>query len=265
MVIAAFVAACSKDNDREKLKRSAIDFAGGENLFNDVFSQSSNAVIKAQDSASGNKSTRATMASCATITITPFDLTTFPKTIVVDFGTTNCLCDDGRYRRGKINIVTTGWFRDSGTVITITPQDYYVNDNKVEGQKVITNNGKNSAGNWNFDIVVHGTVITSEGTFTWNCTRNHEWIEGYNTVFNPWDDVFLIRGQAEGTNINGEDYQVQVINPLRIARSCKWVTAGLLRIISGGHTLDINYGDGNCDGTIVITLDQTNTSNYVLP
>jgi hypothetical protein len=263
--VVTFMVSCKKEEDQNKLKRSAVDFAIGENLFNDVFSQSSNAVIKAQDSASGKKSMYDVLASCATITITPFDLTTFPKTIVVDFGTTNCLCNDGRYRRGKLNIVTTGWFRDSGTVVTITPQDYYVNNNKVEGQKTITNKGRNTVGHLNYDIVVHGTISTSEGTISWNCVRNHEWIEGDSTIFNPWDDVFLIRGEAWGTNIHGEDYQVVVINPLRIARSCRWVTAGVLRITSGGHVLDINYGDGNCDGTVVITLDQTNTSTYVVP
>jgi len=142
------------------------------------------------------------LASCATITITPFDLTTFPKIIVVNFGTTNCLCNAGRYRRGKLNLVTTGWVRNSGTVITITPQDYYVNNNKVEGQNTISNKGRNTAGHINYDIVVHGTISTFEGTTSLDCVRNHEWIEGDNTIFNPWDDVFLIRGEAWGTSIH---------------------------------------------------------------
>ena len=30
------------------------------------------------------------------------------RTLTIDFGSTNCLCPDGRYRRGKIVVVFTG-------------------------------------------------------------------------------------------------------------------------------------------------------------
>ncbi|MCX7697603.1 MAG: hypothetical protein N2Z72_07940 [Bacteroidales bacterium] len=258
------VAACKKDDKNEEQLRSTQDFAVAENLFGDVFKQSSDAVIKAQDSASGKKSCHETMATCATITITPFDLTTFPKTIIIDFGTINCLCNDGVYRRGKINIVTTGWLRDSGTVITITPDQYYVNDWLVTGQKVIINKGRNSSGNMNFDVSVTGTVTSSDGTIHWTSQRNHEWIEGEPTVFNRWDDVFLIRGEGHGTNIHGENFDVYITSPLKVAANCRWIKSGVLRLITADYTIDVDYGNGTCDGTVVITINGNNY-NYVIP
>jgi hypothetical protein len=39
-----------------------------------------------------------TASNCATVT---HDTNTMPRTITIDFGAANCLCNDGRNRRGK--------------------------------------------------------------------------------------------------------------------------------------------------------------------
>src|SRR5258706_16432202 len=64
------------------------------------------------------------LPACATVTI---DTISSVRTITIDFGTDPCLCDDwdNRYREGKIIATWTGAYRDSGTVITITTQDYF--------------------------------------------------------------------------------------------------------------------------------------------
>jgi hypothetical protein len=248
--------ACNKDDDNKKNNyQSAIDNALAENMFGDVFKQASDGVIAAKDSVSGNKSGRETMSSCAVITITPFDLTTFPKTITVDFGNTNCLGNDGYYRRGAVKMTTTGWYLDSGTVINVTPQNYYVNNNLVQGQKTITNMGHNTAGNLVYGIFVDGTVSNSSGIVEWTSTRQHEWIEGESTILNPWDDVYLITGTADGTNINGEDFHVVVNTPLRIQVGCRWITAGSLTLTSGNLTILVNYGNGTCDAEATVIIN----------
>ncbi|PKP03143.1 MAG: hypothetical protein CVU11_09255, partial [Bacteroidetes bacterium HGW-Bacteroidetes-6] len=188
------VSSCRKDdeNNNENNYRSAIDNATAENMFDDVFRQATDGVNSAQDSVEGTKTSEHVLSSCATLTITPFDLITFPKTVIVDFGTTNCLGSDGRYRRGSVEMSITGWYRDSGSVITVTPHNYYVNDNYIQGVKTLTNNGHNTSSNLTYTLVVNGTVTTSEGTISWSSTRYHEWIEGESTILNPWDDVYLI-------------------------------------------------------------------------
>jgi archaellum component FlaF (FlaF/FlaG flagellin family) len=257
---------CQKHLDIElptSPNRSATDNAVAENAFNDIFKQAEDGMEMAKSTVEGNRASYSSLTGVATVTIDPYDLVTFPKTITVDFGSTNVMCNDGKLRKGKIIIVTTGWYRDSGTVITVTPDDYYVNDNHVEGYHNITNNGHNSAGNLNYDIEVDGTVTTQEGTIYWHSDRNNEWIEGESTVFNPWDDVYLVTGTANGTNIAGEAYNWTIVSPLRVEIGCKWVTKGVLMLESGNNQLLIDYGDGNCDGLVTVTYEGTDYQIYI--
>ncbi|HBG69601.1 MAG: hypothetical protein A2W93_13810 [Bacteroidetes bacterium GWF2_43_63] len=254
----SFLSSCNKDEDDDQDKnnyQSAIDNATAENMFSDVFKQATDGMIAAQDSAGGSKNCMESMASCATLTITPFDLTTFPKTVTVDFGTTNCLGTDGRYRRGIVTMTTTGWYRDSATVITVTPQNYYVNDNLVQGTKTITNMGHNLAGNLVYALFVDGTVSNTTGTIEWTSTRQHEWIEGEATVLNPWDDVYMITGTASGVNIQDEEFDVVINTALRVQVGCRWITAGSLTLTSGTFTMLVNYGDGACDAAATVTIN----------
>ncbi|PLW92553.1 MAG: hypothetical protein C0592_10205 [Marinilabiliales bacterium] len=255
---------CTRDRDEDDFSlRSATDNATAENMFDDMFKQAADGLVYAEDSASGRSQLYPYSGGCATVTITPFDLVTFPKTITIDFGTTNCLGNDGRYRRGIIEVVTTGWYRDSGTVITITPISYFVDDNQVTGYKTVTNMGHNQAGNLNYDIEIDGTVITSEGTITHISSRNREWIEGESTVFNPWDDKYLITGDAHGTNVEGEPYTMTILTALQVQFGCRWIQAGTLQMESGGYTIMVDYGNGDCDASAVVTING-NTYNIVM-
>ncbi len=252
----AFLSSCNKDdNNNQNNYRSAIDNATAENMFNDLYKQASDAVMAAQDSAEGNKTMLQSLSSCATLTITPFDLTTFPKTVTLDFGSVNCLGTDGRYRRGVVEMTITGWYRDSGTVVTVEPQGYYVNDNLVQGVKTLTNKGRNNDGNLVYDLFVDGSVTTSDGTIQWTSTRQNEWKEGESTVFNPWDDLYMITGTADGTNIEGEEFNVVINTALRILVGCRWITSGVLTLSSGTFSMSVDYGSGACDATAVVTIN----------
>ena len=68
------------------------------------------------------------------------------KTVTVDYGSSNCDCNDGKTRRGKIITTFTGFYHAQGTIITHTPVDYYVNDIKIEGIKTVENMGLNTSG-----------------------------------------------------------------------------------------------------------------------
>lgn len=259
LVFSIILTSCNKD-DKEYNTKVAENYALGESMFSDVFKQVSDGSLWAEDTITnkGAKSSYTSLtSSCATLSITPFDLTTFPKTLIVDYGTTNCLCSDGRYRRGVINAVLTGWYRDSSTVITITPSNYYVNDYLIEGTKTVTNKGHNTSGNLEYDIVVtNGSITGQEGTSTWNTNRTNEWIEGESTIFNPWDDVYLIRGSANGVTVESEAYTMNILQDLRVELSCKWIVSGLLRIEgSNSYTIDVDYGNGNCDALAVVTIN----------
>ncbi|MEZ4939112.1 MAG: hypothetical protein R2799_16100 [Crocinitomicaceae bacterium] len=184
--------------------------------------------------------------NCATITV---DTTSNPKVIVIDFGPTNCQCDDGKTRRGAIITTFTGPYGQAGTVITHTPQDYYVNDYKVEGTKIVTNNGNNGNGDPYFTVDIDGTITTPDGeVFTYVSDRIRTWEVGHDTPLNVYDDEYSITGTASGTNQNGGSYTIATGTPVYYTLACRRPVSGTLTINLSSLNDDIlvDYGDGTC-------------------
>ena len=72
-------------------------------------------------------------------------------TLIIDFGNSNCL-NNGKLRRGVINVIFSGRYTDSSSVISSTFNNYYINNNLVQGEVVIINQGIINTGNTIFDI-----------------------------------------------------------------------------------------------------------------
>ncbi|HRH39895.1 MAG TPA: hypothetical protein PK760_16210, partial [Flavobacteriales bacterium] len=186
-----------------------------------------------------------------------FDKSSTPRIITLDFGTVNCTANNGRQRRGRIHVSYTGHYRDEGTVITITPENYYVNDNLLLGTKTITNMGLDGNGHPYFNVVVNGSLTAGDGswTATHQAARVRTWIEGYATP-DLSDDVYLITGGGSGVNRNGVPYTVNITNALRIPLSCGRITQGTVQITPTGRPVrTIDYGNGTCDGTFTVTVN----------
>jgi hypothetical protein len=260
MLIAALlltiVVGCKKD-DQDQDYSAGQENAIAENVYNDV----ANIIDDAYQSKSDAKGTSGLIiiGACATITL---DTIAFPRTLTVDFGTTPCLCQDGRYRSGKIIAHFTGPYRSAGTVITITFDDYSVNDYLVNGTKTITNMGLNTNGNPYFKIDVTGTIQkpNNGGTISWNSTRTREWIEGQSTLTMA-DDVYLINGSGSGVTAAGTTYTISITDPLRKEIGCKHFVSGIFELdITGKALRTVDYGNGTCDNTATVTiLSQTYT------
>lgn len=248
---------CRRDKDEKDTDTSsASDNALAEGTYNDV-----NNI--ADEAASGNLSSYLTpspsdnksiLSACATIT---HDTTVTPRILTIDFGTSNCLCNDGRYRRGIINVSYSGHYRDSASTHTISFTNYYVNDNQVLGTKTVTNNGHNSAGHLSYSISVNGQIIKASGggTITWTSTRTREWIIGESTLI--WnDDVYLITGSANGSNAAGVSYSMNITSPLRKEIGCRHLVSGQLSLTpSGKPTRYVDFGSGACDDQATVTIN----------
>jgi hypothetical protein len=208
--------------------------------------------------------------NCATIRIDTLG-SPFPILFTIDFGEVNCECVDGRLRRGSIIYESSGPFRLAGTVVTVTTDDYYVNDYRVEGSRITTNLGNNAQGFPHFSIaVIEGMITTpNDEMISWESNRVRTWIEGSETgFFTPdtinggflgWegilDDVFEISGTAIGTSIDGRTFSAEITDPLRAQLDCKWITKGTIALIPDellARTID--YGDGNCDKSATVTI-----------
>ncbi len=260
-IIGVTVTSCRKNKDDE-LKdidtSVGSDNALAEVIYNDAHNMADQAatsdVIAYLSVDANNSDQRSLLSSCATVTR---DTISVPHKITIDFTTTNCLCQDGRYRRGQVIVTYTGKYRDSASVHTISFNNYFVNDNKVLGTKTVTNNGHNSAGHLSFSIAVNGQIIKASGggTITWTSNRTSEWIVGETTP--AWsDDVYLITGSATGTTASGNPFTANITTALRKEIGCKHIVSGSIAITpSGKATRLVDYGNGACDTEATVTIN----------
>lgn len=259
------IASCKKDKEEEDRDgTSAVEQAMADAAFGDVASVAEEAYDGSLESYRMiNGGVEKVMTTCATI---GFDTLSSPKTMTIDFGTTDCLCKDGNYRRGKILVSWMLPYRDSGSTHTITFDNYFVNYNQLLGSKTVTNNGRNSNGKLTYSVTVNGSIIWDPqyfgggGTSTYVSSRTRVWSEGEGTA--TWlDDVYLISGSASGTTRAGSSYSMLITTPLKKEIGFKHFTEGILQFTPSGkntRTVDYSYVNGLRDALAKVTIQ-----NYV--
>jgi hypothetical protein len=188
---------------------------------------------------------------CATITITP--AIGFPKTIVIDFGT-SCT-HNGITRSGKINITLTDSVRKPGSIATMTFTNYFVNLYKIEGTYTWTNTSTVTTRSW--------TRVTTGGKITAPDARY--WLhEGNRTVTQtagvgtptPTDDVFSIfPGTHTVTNPSSISRTCTILEALQRKVNCANIDKGKIKVQGPSHYATIDFGDGTCDNLATLSID----------
>ena len=199
--------------------------------------------------------------SCASYNLIN-DNTVDVDTLIINFGTTNCL-QNGKLRKGKVVSTYSGKYRDSLAVITTTFDNYYINNNLIQGERVVTNQGRNMDGNMCFTITVNNaSIVTNDGVINWSSSRTREWISGIDTYGNITDDRYKITGSASGNGINNNSFSMEITDTLNIDLGCLpscVIKSGTAKILPNGYTdRIINYGDSLCNCNFDITINGTN-------
>ena len=227
-------------------------------MFDDVYKQVDYSSSKMKDSCGGKKSIQ-DIYTCATITLGAgqFNLTTWPKTVTVDFGS-GCTDQYGRTRKGKVIYTCSNWMNEAGSVCTVTTDNYFVDGFKIEGSKTITNQGLVN-GNLTYHVVVTNGVIThpTGEHHTWTTDRVTTWINGQTTLLNPWDDKFSTKGSASGVTSTGSNYTIVIdnSNPLITEWICHYIEQGKITITVGTQpSVIVDYGNGVCDANASFTI-----------
>jgi len=230
-------------------------------LFQDIYKQVD---VTAQSDGSLN--------ACGTVTLSN-TLGTFPNTVTIDFGN-GCMGTDGRMRSGQIIGIFSGRWRDAGTVVNITTNNYKVNKYAVSGSQTITNNGLNTSNHLSYTVVTtNGQVrdTTNNQTIQWNSTKTFEWVAGQGTswvsngVLGVTDDIYHVTGSANGINRNGTPYTAVITERLVRDLSCRWITDGTVEITpQNGDTRTLDFGDGACDANVRFSFRRW-TFNFILP
>jgi hypothetical protein len=251
--------ACEKEqteNDAEQTGLAENDVIA-ENAFDEISAIADEAFEQITGGLKSTDNGIRRLGPCVTITI---DTTVMPRVLTIDFGEENCLCNDGKWRRGMIIVTFTGRYHQPGTVITHNLENYHVNDNHVQGTKVMTNLGPNTNGQPEYSRVVNGSITFHQTGFviSWESDHLRTWIEGYDTPA-WWDNVYLIAGSGTHSNSNGGGFERTIIEPLRREASCSNIVSGIVETVPANRpTRILDYGDGTCDNLATLTIgDQT--------
>lgn len=244
VAITLFAVSCKKDKQEDAEIKSSEDQALSEAMFDQVFKQVDEAA-------------QTTGLKKGAYPIISIDSAGTNKTMRVDYGSENYLCKDGNLRRGIILVTWSGAYRDINTIIRVGFENFYQNNNQVEGEKTITNKGENALGHMVFTIVVNGKITRPDGSHcSWNSNRVRTWISGKSTLIAE-DDVYEITGTTNGVSRAGISYNAIIIKPLKVMLNCQW------RMVSGQVELTpeakpirlLDFGNGECDNSITITVN----------
>jgi hypothetical protein len=267
-----------EDNDTEGVKDHALAETCSNDITN-IGAQASYGAMTTYKFGAGQQ----VYSSCAIITFDSLT-NTDPDTLFVDFGTSGCVGQDGRTRKGMLRYVyTTGMhYRDSGNVINVaTPNNtYFVDGNQVIiNSKTISNMGHVTSGMLTWNISADIRINKSGGgTVSWTSSKTKVLLAGEkpNNLPIDWANAQVgIFGTANGTTAKGESFKVQVLQANMLQRNfaCgviggintrKFFVAGRMDFTPGTKlTRYINFGTGACDNEAVVTIGG-NSYNVIL-
>jgi hypothetical protein len=203
---------------------------------------------------------------CATVSLQT-TAGSFPDTLIVDFGAGCTSSGDGIARSGSITYIFSGKLSTTGTVISATFNNYTVAGYQLGGTYTLTNTTTSSTLSLT-SAVADGTITyPNDSSYSFSGTKTVTLASGTPPDISTF--VFNVTGGYTISNSNtGESLAVTVTTPLEKKESCKYVDAGVAAFVYTKGSLDIagtlNYGDGTCDNSAVVTIGAA-TKTITLP
>ncbi|MBX2842959.1 MAG: hypothetical protein KTR26_14405 [Flammeovirgaceae bacterium] len=246
LIFSVALISCQNEGDNLSSDEVLDATAFSENAFNDLSYDIDDATVDIEFS---NGRRGIGFKDCATRNIEEPEEGGYPKTITIEFGE-DCTNPAGHSKSGKIIIILTGAKDEVGSQKIVEFEDFYVNDNKVEGKRTIT-----YLGDYTYSIVMEGGKITTpEGeVITREANKERKMIEGMDTEIRS-DNVFQITGTASGS-AEGTSYSKEITTPLISSLNCPWIKSGVIETTIGETIATLDFGDGTCDNLAVRTVD----------
>lgn len=203
------------------------------------------------DLAEGDSENASVITSCVTLT-----LDTAQQLLTIDFGT-GCVGPDGKTRAGRLLVRYDRRMWRPAAFRSITPDSFYVDGVKVEGNLTHTNVSPSLQ-----DPITIQAVLTG-GKVTWPngdvATRSYERTYLWDRAANPTQDRLLVSGGGQGVSRNGTAYTVTIDSELVFRRACRYQgyrlpAEGILIIQrSGQDDLTVDFGGGTCDHEVTLS------------
>lgn len=202
--ILVFNFACEKNSESdiengniptfEEAQQAIEDYIVVSEQFKNALSAAEEAELTGMAKAESGKKISNSLQDTVLITISPLDLTTFPKTITADFGTNGILGPDKVMRKGKIISSINKWRHEEGSIRNTFFEDYFHNSCQIIGDVTSENLGENTDGYLTFQVDVdNGQYVCNElEPIYFNRTSTISHIAGQDTEFDIWDDEYTV-------------------------------------------------------------------------
>ena len=185
-------------------------------------------------------------------------------TLIINFGEDNFL-HLGHIKRGEIIIIYNKFLYDNGANISTTFTDFYINNNLVQGNIVLSNIGFNENENLEFSLEINNLSLNTEnGIINLSGNYNKEMVEGFSTQYQYLDNVFHVSGNATGNSVNNNSFNINISDSIIYNLSCFQtssciITKGLTQVNPSIYDQRIlDYGNGNCDCEISAIIEEEN-------
>lgn len=263
---------CSKDSESEQdtSNVSANDVAVNQkmdNAIDDVSFITDNQYEISEGSTTGKITGNyySILPSCATVS--DLGSTSTVRVLTITFGTESSACTfRGHSLKGKI-ILTRTIGTTFPKIITVTYNDFYINENKLEGtstwKREMLGSGETLHPKTTFTMT-NMTLTTSTGIYTRNGDRVREMTAGFLTRLSPTDDVYSTYGTFTTTHPNGTVFTslIESSTPLVHKTACSlsqdpmpFPVSGILKLSKNAHYATIDYGTGGCDNLAMLSID----------
>jgi hypothetical protein len=182
--------------------------------------------------------------------------------LTIDFGPLGdsepkgTLCHDGIYRAGKLHISANSKFTNPNIKVEarIDESDMFFSGNGSQMTQVIgTTTMTKSTVNTLKIVVSDARIIIDDYELLWECSREIELVSDMGPGI--WGDIYQVAGSSSGVNRFGEDYSVNIDEPLvkKMKMGCAqtFISGKLsVSVANSNKVIRVNYdpyGDGSCD------------------
>ena len=180
--------------------------------------------------------------------------------IIIDFGD-GCTGPHGVVRSGKIIINYQGRRFVPGSYWMVSFDSFYINRRHIEGIRTVTNISESLEANPTFHVVLEGGKVTwPDGTFaTREVDRVRVWVRAANPLLDEYH--ILAESTTSGSTRKSIRYNSVVLEDLIIKKACmgpkggRLPVAGVKEVTFGDKTYTIDFGDGECDTLVTVTVD----------
>jgi len=199
------------------------------------------------------------LPECAIVTVVINDKT---KDITIDFGD-SCELRNGNTVSGKILLHYEIDKITLTKLITVSFDNFYNNQRKIEGDLSVMRERQNENGNPQSTITFNITVTwPDDSTAHKEGTKTHELIEGGDTA--TWgDNVYEITGNWNFTKKDGTVLVATITTPLRRELACRFIVSGVIALQKNDQAAVLDFGDGTCDDLAMLTKGDVTTEIHL--